>query len=427
MSDQKAPGTNPLISTQRDKMTTRGLMVAIAIFLADTILTTQMFNISPILPVMMEELNMNLSLGNLSISLVYLFMAAGMFISPPILGKLGTKAACNIAIFMGAAGCAMNYIVINVFTLFISRILIGAGVGLIFATISAVIAGFFAPKYQPFLNGLYGGMPYVGNLIAIALTVPMFNGFNGSWRNALGIWSLVFILPFIVWMVFAYKKKEETDVDTGAVETNLFRKVWKYRNVKLMTLVYSMDMVVFGFSSGVIPTYLVMDYGETLERASQLTLAFPILGVICAFSFGGVITATGLRKPTLCIGQISKAIGMILICLPFSPLRVLGIGLLGAGSALWMPAFYTVIMDEKDFDAKTCAAAVALASAIPYIFGCVAPAIGGAVADAIGFKPTFIIWIVPALIGLTGALLTPETGKKRNKKAEAQAAASAGK
>lgn len=410
---------NNLLKNQPDRLTGSLILIAIIVFFGQLIAATQIFNPAAILPIMLEDLSMDLSTGSLAISLVYLIVAIFLFASPPILQKIGTKASFALGMIACLIGILLSYAINGVVLLFLSRIFIGMGLGLLYPSIAAIIMGYYSPKHQPVLNGIYGAVPYLGNLLALAVAMPLLQALGGSWRNSLGIWFVVLVPTILLWLFIGKKKSTEEQAEDGSVKKSLIATVWKNKLVRSLTFIYVMDMVLFAYITGILPTYLNFEFGTPLDVANNLCLAFPVLGFVCAVIFGAIIGGTGRRKPILVLGQICKVIGLLFLIVPNAGVRIVGIGLLGAGGAMWMPAFYTIPMDIPGFDDKKVAAAVAISSAIPYVIACIAPGIGGWLAELVGFKATFLIWVIPALLGALKAFTVPETGPaaKRNQQA----------
>jgi len=403
------------LKKQSDKLTGSLILIAIVFLFGELIAATQIFNPAAILPVMMEDLSMDLSTGSVAISLIYLIIAIFLFISPSILQKIGTKASFTLGMIAGLIGGLLSYFINGLVVLFLSRIFIGMSLGLLYPSIAAIIMGYYSPKHQPFLNGMYGAIPYFSNLLALAVAVPFLQAFGGAWRNSLGIWFVAFVPAILIWIFVGKKKSVEEQGEDGSVKKSLIATVWKNKVVRSLTFIYVMDMILFAYLTGILPTYLNFEFATPLDVANNLCLAFPILGGVCAVVFGAIIGSTGRRKPILVLGQICKVIGLLLLIVPNSWIRIIGIGLLGAGGALWMPAFYTIFMDLPGFDDTKVAAAIAIASGIPYVVACIAPGIGGWLVEIVGFKITFLIWVIPAVLGVLKALTVPETGPVINK------------
>lgn len=136
----------------------------------------------------------------------------------------------------------------------------------------------------------------------------------------------------------------------------------------------------------------------------------------------------GRRKPTIYAGQLLKALGTTIAILGSDSIvvMIIGIGIFGIASGLWLPAFFGIPTEIEGMDSNMVAAAFAFMSSCGFAMGFVAPAVGGLLtnflikmapvaetAHAFGLKWSLFILGLINFVAFFIAFFIPETGSKK--------------
>ncbi|MFS0783259.1 CynX/NimT family MFS transporter [Bacillus sp. 1P06AnD] len=385
-------------------------VMALLLICSTLVCSVAAFGNIPILSTIMDDLSMSLSVGGMSVSIIYLYMGIFGLGYGVLIQKLGGKHVIIVSLFILAIGSLLHFFITNIAIYFISRTLIGLGIGLMMPTVGTYIMAVFSEKTRPIMNAIYGAMPLFGLLAVFGSIVPLYKAFNNSWHSALGIFGIIFFILIIVWWKFG---SAITNVESNAVETNehhLFRKVFKSAEIKSLCILYGLDMWVFSIVSTYLPTYYYKDLGMSLDHANLVSMIFPIAGIIGGIICGFWLSSTGRNKPFLTISQLAKVIGMILVLVPVTWVSLLGVAIIGFGTSSYMAALYTIPMELKDTTPAKVGAAFALINLFGFITAFVSPFVGGKLVETTSFNVTFIGCAIAYFVSYLVVVPMKETG-----------------
>lgn len=227
---------------------------------------------------------------------------------------------------------------------FVSRLIQGASVGFVFATIGPVMALWFPPKEQGIAGGLMIGSLAVGSAIGV-ISSPAVYGATGSWQTTVAILSILGWVSIIFSLIVTRRPPSAgvieavTQVMQSAVGKLTFGQALKLP----ITWIGSFTMVCNAWGLyclyNLVPPYLAaptpMGVGLGPARAGALSLAVTVIGIF-AMILGGVFfdkVAKGRTKPALFIGFVLTGVFTYLILAPgvYSSMGLLALCLLVAG------------------------------------------------------------------------------------------------
>lgn len=349
---------------------------------------------SPILTILRDEFQLygKDSWLNLSVSIIFpvliIFSVAGGMVTR----KLGLKRLYTIALAFMAGGTVLNYIVGTYVEFLVGRLIFAIGFGLGIPFIGSIIMNCYQGKTQDTMNTVNAVFPFAGTLISFGLLVPLYQLFNNSWRDALGIWGLFLLVIMLIWIFF---------VDTGSMTVsnahteknlkgNLYWDLLKQREIRLLCIIFSCDYFCYSYIAVILPTFLQEQGNMTEQNAGILAaVAFPVFGLIGCAIGGGLNRYIGRYRPSLVYGQILKLVGVFVAVFGSTAsiwLSAIGFAAFGFGNGFWMPAMYCIPMKLDGMTAERAGAAFALISSFGFAFGFVSPTVGGWLTE--GFTAT---------------------------------------
>lgn len=170
-------------------------VILAVVYLASVVAPFNQFKVPPIMPVLMSAFNINLTQAGLLMSVLAVVGLALALPAGVILQRLGPRTTALIALGSMAAGAALGALSANYGLLMLSRVIEGAGMGLIGVAAPATIAMWFPPARQGAPMGIWATWVPVG-MISIYNLAPQLAGTLG-WRS---VWWLG--VAFAVAMVF---------------------------------------------------------------------------------------------------------------------------------------------------------------------------------------------------------------------------------
>lgn len=388
----------------------RWLMVII-LFMGLMGLNVMWFVPSPLLPVIMGDLNLNLMQGGIGLSVVCLLVSIFSFIGGELVGRVGSRNCFLCGILFMASGAIFTFAVKGFGALFLSRVLVGIGFGLCLPVSGVIIMDWFSEQERPYLNTVNSSLPYVATALTFAVTVPMYRMFH-SWRATIAVWGLFLAVVGILWAIIGKDKKSDKaeDEKTNKDELHLLAEVWKSREVKLLSLAESADMWAFQFLSSMLPTYYVLEAGMDIGEASSITAIFPLTGIGAGLICGFAMSLVGLRKPFTWPMHIITFIGTLLAIFAGGNLRLLGVAMAGFGNAGWAPALFTMPMEFKWSDPERVGAIYAIMLGLGFVSAFVSPWLGGYLAETITLRNTILLFSFSSLLAALATFLMKETG-----------------
>jgi MFS family permease len=156
------------------------------------------FKVPPLMPVLMQRFQLDLGTAGLLMSI---FSITGFVLALPaglILQRLGPKVAGLIAVGCLAIGSALGTLAAGAGFLLATRLIEGAGMGLISVVSPALIAIWFPPEKRGGPMGVWGTWVPLGSLIMFNYHLNQFYDFcvrRAAWRLAFGPDELAQAIP----------------------------------------------------------------------------------------------------------------------------------------------------------------------------------------------------------------------------------------
>jgi MFS family permease len=366
-----------------------------------------------VLPSIMDEMLISMAEGGFSISVIFFPIIIVSLIGPYILQKIGLKKMYSAALLVGGAGVAMYLIADNYTMLILSRILYGVGFGLGTPFIGAAIMHWYNPKQQVTMNTVNALFPYIGNVIVYGLTVPLIELFSGSWRMALAIWGIFAFVVLLFWMIMVKDEGPVSSEIAGEVSTdkNVYMNLIKRKEINILIIAFVCDFISFSIVASMLPTYYILEAGFSPELANNLTMIFPLAGIVGGLIAFWYMDKSGRRKGLLVLGQFLKALGIVLFFFGKTSLvGYAGIALVGMGNCIWIPPMFIIPMELDKMNPTLVGAAFSLILSCGFVSGLIAPAVAGWMGDNFSLRMAIFLCTIPCLIGMFACMKMPETG-----------------
>ncbi|MDL2253918.1 MFS transporter [Ruminococcaceae bacterium OttesenSCG-928-I18] len=381
-------------------------------------------NPSAVLTQIMGDLNLNMAQGGFSISIIFIPIIIFALIGPYIQMKIGLKNMYIITLIVGGGGILMYLFANSYMMLLAARVLYGIGFGLGTPFFGAAIMHWYTPKQQVTMNTLNALFPYIGNVLVYGLTIPMMELFGGSWRMALSIWGILCFVVLIAWIAGVKNEGPIAAEEAGEVTTdkNVYLNLLKRKEIIILIVAFVCDFISFSIVSSMLPTYYEVEAGYSPELANNLTLIFPVAGIVGGLIAFGYMAKSGRRKGLLVLGQAMKVVGIILFYFgTTTAIGFIGVALIGMGNCIWVPAMFEVPMELENMTPTLVGASWSLITSCGFVSGLIAPTVAGWMGDNFTLRLAIFLCAFPCLIGMIACLLIRETGPgAKNKKAPTQ-------
>ena len=260
-----------------------------------------------------------------------------LLITPWLSKKLSEKHMIIFGLLLTALGGGLPVVSQNYLLVFVSRLLLGSGIGFINARAISVISEYYQGKERRKLLGLRGSFEVLGNAGLTALVGLLL---TFGWSKSFMIYFLA--LPILVlYLVFAPKK------------------VVKGTNDKIKTKADLTYIVALAILAGFVITIntginlriplLVVEFGlGTPAQASLVLSAMMLMGIIAGMSFGQLIAMFHKQLIPICLVLFSLT--LLGVGLP-SNLMVLTISAMASGFlySLMVTAVFSLVADRVEY------------------------------------------------------------------------------
>lgn len=266
-----------------------------------------------------------------------------LLITPWLSKKLSEKHMIIFGLLLTALGGGLPVVSQNYLLVFVSRLLLGSGIGFINARVISVISEYYQGKERRKLLGLRGSFEVLGNAGLTALVGLLL---TFGWSKSFMIYFLA--LPILVlYLVFAPKKVVK---DTNDKIKTKGQKIPKADLTYIVALAILAGFVIT-INTGInlrIPL-LVVEFGlGTPAQASLVLSAMMLMGIIAGMSFGQLIAMFHKQLIPICLVLFSLT--LLGVGLP-SNLMVLTISAMASGFlySLMVTAVFSLVADRVEY------------------------------------------------------------------------------
>jgi CP family cyanate transporter-like MFS transporter len=225
--------------------------------------------IPPVLPLMQADLGLTgTQIGILNGLPIFLFAAAAIPGSL-LIARFGALNAVVIGLLLAGAAGSLRGLVPDLFWLYVTTILMGAGVAFMQPAMPALVRA-WTPDRIGFSTALYTNGLLVGEVVPVALTAPLVLPLvDGSWRGSLVFWGMPMI-AFAALMLLAPRAE-------GATHSATPRRWWPdWSDGTIWRLGFILSSVnsVYFCANAFIPGYLANE-----DRADLIGVTLTALNV----------------------------------------------------------------------------------------------------------------------------------------------------
>ena len=343
--------------------------------------------VPPVISVIQQDLHLSGTevglLSGIPVVIFAIFAAPGSI----VITRMGVRGALAWGLLVAAVGGALRAGVSNAWQLYLTSIVMSAGVAIMQPAMAAAVRD-WVPNRSTFGTAVYTNGLIVGEIIPVAMMLPVvLPWFDGSWRLALGIWSLPLIAVAVAVAMLVPKAASAATVHSGGWLPKLNRKLnWR------IGLTLGSTTSTYFCLNGFLPSSLTGTGHQDLISAALTALN---LGQLPA-SFLLLLVADklqGKRWPLLTFGTISSCC-VIGIMISAGAWTVFWAGL--AGFSLAAALVLSLALAPQLCSPNDVALTSAAAFAISYGFSMLVSFLSGIAWDQAGYVSAAFI---PILLG----------------------------
>lgn len=221
-----------------------------------------------------EDLELSSSMAGFITTLPLIVFAA----VSPFVCKISDRLGNGKTIFIGLITVLIGELIrsyTNSLGLFLGTSLIGAGIAIGNVLIPSIIKLKFS-KQVGIMTSLYITGMTVFAAIGSGISVPLSQGLNLGWRNALASWGVLVVLTILIWLpelrsedAFSCETEDLIQSDTS---------IWKSKLAWWVTLFMGTQSLLFYCLVTWLPS-IVLSKGISAETSGYITLFFQLIGL----------------------------------------------------------------------------------------------------------------------------------------------------
>jgi MFS family permease len=284
-------------------------VILVVVYLASVVVPFNQFKVPPIMPVLIETFQIDLTQAGLLMSMVAMI---GLVLALPtsvILQRLGPKATLLIALGLIALGAGLGAISTSFVILLASRMVEGLGMGLLAVTAPAVIAMWFPPDRQGTPMGIWATWMPIGMLIIYNLSPVMVStlGWQSIWWVGAGF--AVMMMLVVGWLVT--RPPQQAPAAEQSQTKPKMTQILANRNIWLLALEFACLNFAMTSLGTYYPTFLNEARGYPLAQAAFVASVATLVVLFSSPAAGWLSDRTGSRRLVLALPFLGVAVVLI--------------------------------------------------------------------------------------------------------------------
>ena len=287
-------------------------VILAVVYLASVAAPLNQFKVPPIMPVLMQELGIDLAGAG---SLMSVIALVGLILALPagiLLQRIGPRASGLLALGFMAAGAALGALAGSYNNLLASRVVEGVGIGLIGVIAPATIAMWFPLARQGVPMGIWATWVPVGSVLMynLAPALAAARGWQAVWWLGAGF-ALVTMLLYALLM----RRPPAAEQADGQGRPSLdLRAALANRDIWLLALAFAcFNLALIGLAT-FYPTFLTEERGYPLSQAAFVASIATLVVLVSAPLAGVISDRIGSRRLVVAVPFLVLA---VLFIFPF--------------------------------------------------------------------------------------------------------------
>lgn len=390
----------------------RAWAIVVVVFLSGFCMPANMGKTMWLAPLVMQNLGFGEDVLGWVNGVFYVLGAIIAFPAASFIRKLGIRWSVTIALLCGIVGNFMGAFSMNVTMLMVSRIIEGAGFGLMGVIGVAAITPWFPKEKRGLPLGIWAMWVAVANAITPTLDTIIAEN-TGSYVN---VWWFFFAFDIVVLILFlaVYREPSDPYIDEAEKKGEVkfsYKELFSNKVVWILGSLFFLEEGAFIASQGFMTSYVTANLNAPLIVGSALVSAGAIWGACFAPIAGAISDKIGSRRKILIFCMVCAVLfGLGVFTVTNLWLYVIVIilnGFVGGGvsSMLWASCTETVPSHLVSGATATLACMQSCGMFLGSMFmGNVIAAIGYNMAGLCVVTPVFLLGLLIAIFGLKGRL-----------------------
>lgn len=303
--------------------------------LSISLMLTSSQAINGIIPQMKQSLGISQSQSELLGTVPSVTVIIFILLSSYFAKRVGMKKTIILGLLLAGVGGILPAFMANFQIVLISRVILGAGLGLYNSLAVTYISSLYSGDTRATLLGIRNSMEALGQTILIFLAGLLV---NITWTASFLVYAVAFPIAFLFAMKVPEIRNEQNDISKNDVKE-------KMNPIVFVLVLFAILLVMNSIAISVRFASIATEIKGGEFNASNYLALMPILGILAGFIFGPVNKWIG--KGTLYLGIIFYIVSNLLIATSNGNMTFLLMGLfLSSITGLWCFPFIFSNLDK---------------------------------------------------------------------------------
>ena len=272
------------------------------------------FKVPPILPILMEALDLSVSRAGLLMSV---YSLTGLILALPsglIYQKVGPRATGLLAGGSIVLGAALGALSTSTGTLLASRVIEGIGTGFMAVLAPAIIAQWFATRQRGTAMGIWAIWVPIGSatMVFLAPALAQGAGWRAVWWLGAG-YALLVTLLYLALVPPAATVRSIQAIPAPAGSTVTSSQVLRDHNLWLLAAAFAAHCASATGGSTYLSTFLTSQRGLSLTQAALISSVGTLIGLFSSPAGGVLSDRIGSRKKPFVFGLACSVVLLPLV------------------------------------------------------------------------------------------------------------------
>lgn len=262
----------------------------------------------------------------------------------------GTKNTVLLGIFLAGAGGVVPFFSDNYTVVYISRLVLGAGLGMFNSLAVSLINEFYDGDMRNKMLGYQAAVQSLGQALTTFVAGILV---NYNWHYAFSIYFLA-IVSFVLFLIYIPDVKADEKEDASE---KVGQSINSFVIIQSIVLMFSfvLLMAIFLKASALVQEKGMSNSGLLGTALSVQTL----VGFLASFFYGNIVKYT--KEYTLTICYAILAIGFVMASFATNMIMLtVVLAIMGIGSAMFLPYSFGIIMERAPENSANLAVSVAM-------------------------------------------------------------------
>jgi len=240
---------DPKASLQRARLLTALLLL----WLAGAALRLTILAVPPVIPLIHDALTLNATQIGILTGLPSMLFAIAAVPGSLLIARLGVTTAMVVGLALNAIGGALRGAVPDITWLYAMTIVMGAGVAIMQVTMPPAVRA-WAPRRIGFATAVYTNGLLIGELLPVALMLPVVLPLMGGWQWGFTFWSVP--VAAIAVLVMALAPRQAAANGTGAAARRRWWPDWSSALIWRLGIMLGTVNALYFTTNAFLPDYL---------------------------------------------------------------------------------------------------------------------------------------------------------------------------